>query len=136
MTQNKRTFFSLQGKRFRVHETRKGVLKMADSVQGGPASPQRPNANEEYKHEYNESVKIFSESLQEYHGTTEFQKKAMLKDAMSKSLQAMGDSAAGMLNQELQAQKEKLQSDYESYTAHESEKGYETLQDDLKSMEK
>lgn len=98
--------------------------------------PHGENKQEEYKKEYQESVRIFSESLNEYHGTTEFQKKAMLKKAMSKSLQAMGDSAAGMLNKELQAQKNQLQNDYDSFTSHESEEGYERLQGDIQSMRK
>ncbi len=108
---------------------------MVESLPGGPASPQEPNKQEEYKEEYNESVKIFSESLKEYHGTTQLQKKMMLKNAMSKSLEAMGDSANAMVNKELQAHKEKLQQDYNEYTSHESDEGYDTLQKDLESMD-
>ncbi|MCF7806501.1 MAG: hypothetical protein K9M07_07825 [Simkaniaceae bacterium] len=104
---------------------------MVQGIEGDPS----PKERVEYQKEFHESVSLFSKALNEYHSSKEVHKKVVLKDVMSKALQAMGDSAAALVNKELIAEKKKLETDFHNYTTHETASGYQKLQEDLEEIQ-
>lgn len=96
--------------------------------------PKQPDENVTYREDFNQSVDLFAKSFDAYQGAKEPHKKEVLDDVMQKALHAMGQSAAGMLNKELQAKKEKLQQDLEAYTSSSTDENRTKVEDDISSL--
>lgn len=95
-----------------------------------PNQPIQPS----YKQEFKESVEIFDKS---FHGALESNfdpQKQQYYKAMKESLQAMQDSASGMVNQQLVDLKQKLAKDTQNFIQNPSKENQKQIEADLRQI--
>ena len=96
----------------------------------------RPNqpAQPSYKQEFKDSVEIYDKSFRGAMQPNFDPQKQQYYKAMKESLEAMQDSANGMVNQQLVDLKKKLANDTQIYIKNPSVETQKQIEDDLKEI--
>jgi hypothetical protein len=95
-----------------------------------PNQPQHPT----YKQEFKESVDIYDKSFQGAMGSNFDPQKRQYYKAMKESLEAMQDSANGLVNQHLLDLKQKLAQDTNAYIKDPSADNQKKIEKDIKDI--
>ncbi|NDE63762.1 MAG: hypothetical protein EB053_05350 [Chlamydiae bacterium] len=95
-----------------------------------PNQPQQPT----YKQEFKESVDIYDKSFQGAMESNFDPQKRQYYKAMKESLEAMQDSANGLVNQHLLDLKQKLSQDTNAYIQDPSAENQKKIQKDIKDI--
>ncbi len=97
----------------------------------GP-SPENPPS---YRMEFQEGVKLFKDSLQEYSKSSETHQKVEFKKVMEKALKIMNQSAKAALSESVQTKEKKLEDDYHSFLNNDSDETRAKLEKDISDLE-
>lgn len=103
----------------------------------GPLEGSRisPEAKAQYKHELEEGVKLFRESLAEYEKSTYEPQKLKFKDVMDKALDVMNQAAKGCLNAKGQEREVVVEKDYQAFLNNDTLETRQQLSKDLDGLE-
>lgn len=103
------------------------------SVQGSGGNIPEQNIAQ-YKAQFAQGLNLFEKSLDEYQKASEVHKKAKFKDVMDKALQVMNETAGATLEKQGKQIEEKLNTDYNSFIAKESQEGYLAINRDISAL--
>lgn len=96
-----------------------------DSVQPNPPS---------YEQEYQQGVNIFEESFKGYEKSKFQAQKTQYEKAMNEALDAMGDSASALANEQLKSLKNKLAKDLHTYMENPTSENSSQVISDINEM--
>jgi len=96
---------------------------------------QSPEQMKAYREDFQKSIGIFRESLDEYTKTDKsfYAKQDTLKESMGESKQVM-DQLSPLFNKEIQKQKAQLDQDYNAFAKDDSPENVSKLQEDLSNL--
>lgn len=101
---------------------------MTESIQG--PRPSREDMKM-YAQEYKHGVDLFQRALVEYKSAHEVHKKDAFRNVMDKALQVLNETARGMRRNDLLAQNQKIQDDFQTFQSSQSNKDGTKLEGDL-----
>lgn len=104
-----------------------------------PKGPINPDDKKIYQSQFKESVNLFSDALEKYHGienpnkTVEHKKKEMYKDVMDKTKHIMEETHTQMRKKAVEKNFNQLQKDYADLDTNQLE-AYEKLKADIQNL--
>lgn len=112
------------------------AIKQVMSEMESAGSGQTPEEMKAYRQDFQESVGIFREALDEYSKTDKgfYAKQDTLKGSMSQSKEVM-DQLSPLFSKEIQKQKAQLDQDYASFSKDDSAQNIAKLQEDLNHLD-
>ena len=93
-----------------------------------------PKDMEKYQKEYSQSVILFEQALQKYHGSSQAAQKAEYKKVMEQMLPIIKELMGYVLKRKEQSKEGALATDFQSYMKSGSEDDFKHLNQDINSL--